>query len=259
MTVSHSRYRKRLLPPAAVLAALLALHGCGNADSPDRQTVSDRPATPSPAAPTAIGSSATQAAADPSATRSADSHVHGGAELALAVDGDTVAVELDTPLYNLLGYERAPETAEQRREVERVESRLSDPATLFAFNAQAACEAQAPATPVALFGEAGEGDGHDADHSHDDDHDDDHSADHDHDDGHDHEDDHDGHAGDTSHRDAVLSYTFACARPEALRSLEVGLLAAFPLMEELDVVYLGVDTQKSAELSGSQTTLDLRP
>lgn len=178
--------------------------------------------------------------------RSADSHMHGGATLALALDGDILSVELESPLYNLVGFERAPDTDAQRTEVEQAERKLASPENLIAFNPEAGCRPDAIA-PISLFADGG----HDGDHKAD------HGDDHRHDD-HDSDQDDDEH-DESTHRDALVTYTFTCTDPSALRRANVDLLNAFPLMEEVDVVYLGTSTQKSFELSGSQTTLDLRP
>ena len=192
--------------------------------------------------------------------RQVEAHVHGGATLAIAVDGNSVTAELETPLYNLLGFEHAPETAEQKDAVEKAEKQLSKPDTLIRFNDEAGCDSIAVKSMTELF----EHDDHDEDHhehhekdehGHDDkqhdekDHD---EKDHEHDERNDHEDHSD-------HQDVVISYSFSCTAPENLTRLNADLLTAFPLMDELDVVYLGMNNQASFELTPSTPTADLRP
>jgi len=72
-------------------------------------------------------------------TRSAQSHTHGDASLAIVLDGSTMTVELDTPLYNLLGFEHAAETPSQKASVLKAESVLSKGSSLFVFNSDAGC------------------------------------------------------------------------------------------------------------------------
>ena len=189
--------------------------------------------------------------------RSAEAHVHGAATLAIAVEGSTVTVELDSPLYNLIGFEHAAESDEQLAVVKAAEATLSDPASLFVFNADAGCTAQAEGLDVHLEGTH---DAHDHDHH---DHDEEaHDAD-DHDE-HDHEDDahaHETHDDDdeSSHKDALITYTFECAAPDKLSPISVDLLGKFPNMEDLDVVYLEAGKQDLFSLSQSNTEIKLRP
>lgn len=182
--------------------------------------------------------------------RQADSHVHGAASLAMALDGGTLSVELETPLYNILGFEHAPDTPEQTRAVTEAQTVLADPSRLFAFNAEAGCTVTQVPT-VVLFGEDDDhSHDHDDEHGHEDDHDhaDEHShdADHAHDDDHDHDHDHeDGHA----HRDVILGYAYDCANPEALRAVDLPLFTSFEELTTLDLVYLGNSQQMASSIS----------
>lgn len=188
--------------------------------------------------------------------RQVDAHVHGGATLAIAVDGKSVTAELDTPLYNLLGFEHEPETSEQKDAVEKAEKQLGEPSALISFNEEADCKAMPVSSKTELFHHD---DHHEGDHDHhDDEKDHDHHDDHkDHDDEKDH--DHDDYEDHSDHKDVVISYSFTCDAPQNLSRLKAELLAAFPLMDELDVVYLGMNSQTTFELTPSTPTADLRP
>jgi len=184
--------------------------------------------------------------------RQVDAHVHGGASLAIAVDGNSVTAELETPLYNLLGFEHTPETAEQKEAVEKAEKKLGEPNALISFNAEAGCKAMPVKSKTELF---------DHDEHHEDDHAHHEKDDHDHHDeekDHDH-DDHDDHEDHSDHQDVIISYSFTCDAPQNLSRLKADVLTAFPLMDELDVVYLGTNSQASFELTPSTLTADLRP
>ena len=165
--------------------------------------------------------------------RQLDSHVHGGASLALVLEGQNLTVELDSPLYNLLGFEHEPETDAQRTTLGSVQKKLVNGGDLLRFNKDANCVPIASSSSVTLFEEP----------SHDDEHHDDHD---------------DEHAED-SHRDVVLSYNFICQNPAALKTLSVEMLNDFPLMTEVDVIYLGPRTQSSYEVTSSNIEIDLRP
>jgi hypothetical protein len=66
-------------------------------------------------------------------------HVHGIADLQIAVDGGTLTLEFSSPLDNLLGFEHAPRSAAQVTAVRKMAQELRDAATLFIPSAAALC------------------------------------------------------------------------------------------------------------------------
>ena len=66
-------------------------------------------------------------------------HEHGVARLDIAVAANGVSIELDTPLSNLLGFERAPRTDAERDKVKAAVARLRDGAALFRIDPAAGC------------------------------------------------------------------------------------------------------------------------
>jgi hypothetical protein len=66
-------------------------------------------------------------------------HEHGVARLDVAVDGLRVSIELDTPLDNLLGFERAPRTDAERDKANAAIAKLRLGETLFRIDAAAGC------------------------------------------------------------------------------------------------------------------------
>ena len=210
--------------------------------------------------------------------RSASAHVHGKVNLAIVVDGSTITIELESPMYNLVGFEHAPETDEQKAAIESAEYKLTDTAGLFLINSNAGCVPQPDTMDVKLGGDhSGEHDTHDA-HEHEDH---DHGDEHDHDETHEHgdntehdtlgnheQDDNDGHDGHdhehhgehaSTHRDAFITYTFECANPANLSSINIGLMEQFPNITEMDVVFLSGNTQDLYSLTPTSTEINLRP
>lgn len=167
--------------------------------------------------------------------RTAQAHLHGAAQLAVVLEGDLVIVELETPLYNILGFEHAPETEAQITTVKSAEASLVQGGKLFSFNGSALCDYQAKDDDIALFG----------DHAV---HDDDVKKDHAHEDHH-----------DKGHKDVLLQYSFRCQDSSELSMMTVSLFDVFENMSDLDVVYLGPSTQKQVSLNRNQTTVDLTP
>lgn len=172
--------------------------------------------------------------------RTATAHVHGKANLALVLEGSTLTIELESAMYNLVGFEHAPETEDQIATIEAAEYKLSAPANLFVMNTDAGCIAQTDKLEIQL------GDAHDEDHGA-------HGEDeHEHD-----EHEHADHAN--THRDAFLTYTFECASPDKLPPITIELMSQFPNLTELDVVYLARNTQDLFSLTPTNNVINLRP
>ncbi|WP_394141642.1 DUF2796 domain-containing protein [Vibrio chagasii] len=129
--------------------------------------------------------------------RSHGAHVHGQVEVNIAQDGQELLVEVTAPGADVVGFEHAPETAEQKKVFEQAIAQLNKPDELFSFN-NANCTLKFKSVSNTLEGDHDEHEGHDhAEHDHHDHEGHDH-AEHDHDDhkGHDHsEHDHDDHKG----------------------------------------------------------------
>jgi hypothetical protein len=204
--------------------------------------------------------------------RAAEAHIHGAAELSVVLENDLLIVELESPHYNILGFEHAPETEAQKAAVKSAETQLMLGEALFSFNASAQCQYQANNDAITLFKTMSDGDSHDhhgedhdKDHEHANEHDhshDDHAHDADHNHTHEDSDDKDHSHGDHhdhAHKDVVLQYTFKCEDSSQLGMMTVGLFDAFENMSDLDVVYLGPSTQKQVSLNRNQTKMDLTP
>jgi len=82
-------------------------------------------------------------------------HVHGTARLYLAVDQQRVNFRLESPLENLLGFERAPRTEKETAAVKSMAERLARPDALFALTAAARCTAGTVRIHAPVVGLAG--------------------------------------------------------------------------------------------------------
>jgi len=132
----------------------------------------------------AVASASVSTVATAQTERDLDSHVHGAASMNVAVDTDALFLELDSPWNNLVGFEHAPSTDEQKTLVNEALLLLNQPEQLFTFEGT-----NCTVTETAMENGLAHDDHHDEDaHGHDD-HDDEHGHD-DHDDEHSH-DDHD--------------------------------------------------------------------
>lgn len=71
--------------------------------------------------------------------KSQEAHVHGKSELNIAIEGTRVVVELESPGNDIVGFEHAAETQEDKAAVKKALAVLEKPLALFAPPADAGC------------------------------------------------------------------------------------------------------------------------
>lgn len=159
-------------------------------------------------------------------------HQHGVAKLAVAVDGKVLEINLESPLDNLLGFERAPRTEAERQAVRQMAQRFHAPAGLYTPTPAANCTPQAAelasdvldpallaatgtaAAAAAPAAKAGSG-----------------------------------------HADLDATVRFQCANPAALKGVEIGLFKAFPKFRQIDAAVATGSGQRGSKLTPRQSTL----
>lgn len=155
---------------------------------------------------------------------SLDAHEHGVASLNVALDGQTLEIQLQSPAMNLVGFEHAAKSAADKAKVAATRQQLEQPQALFALPIEAKCALQESELDSPLFGE------HEHEH-------------------HDHDNEH-------GHSDIAASYRFACANAAALKTLELGsFFGTFPATEKLEVQLIGPSGQQGAELTPKSSRL----
>jgi hypothetical protein len=162
------------------------------------------------------------ASISPQFLQAREAHVHGTAELHIAVEGDGLSIELHSPLVNLLGFEHPPSDDAQRQAVRTMMSRLRDSAKLFRLSPAASCRSSEP-TIDSPFDHAASAES-----------------------GHEH-----GHDGNEEgdHLDIESTYEFKCAHPEKLTFLEVGIFDVFPGFRTINAEIAGPRGQSAASLT----------
>lgn len=216
------------------LSGLFTLAACGNATPVNDVVQETSPVTEEMIGEpksTPGGAHTTTASSKASGTRLADSHTHGDASLAVVVEGTSLTIELETPLFNLTGFEHAPETTEEVAAMEAAEAKLTQVEALFSITAQAKCTSADDDLEIHL-GEDNHGE---------------------------HLDEHQGSDDNDIHQDFVITYTFQCENPNRLSEIDIGLLKLFPNMIEMEVAYLGSATQRLFMLDQTNTKINLRP
>ncbi len=196
---------------------------------------------------TFLAASAAQAEA-----RELGAHQHGHGALNIAFEGGVVAMELEAPGADIVGFEHPAETAEDRAMVDAAIAQLAKPLDLFLFPAAAGCTVTA--ANVALLGD-------DADHEdHSDEHKEEHKDEHAHDDDHKDEHAHEGHsdeAGGESHTEFHAEYALACADPKAIDAIEFVYFDLFPNAAELDIQMISDKGAKGFEVERDEPRLSL--
>jgi hypothetical protein len=169
------------------------------------------------------------AALAPTLVAAGTAHVHGVAELRVVVDGAQLEAVLESPLDNLLGFERAPRTEAERAAVRAMVARLRQPATLFTPTPAARCTAgrvdiASTALPADLLGNsqpaiapAG--------------------------------------AAKDAHADIDTTFRWRCEAPAELKGMETALLQAFPGLRTVKAQVVGPRGQSAAVLSASTRSL----
>lgn len=151
-------------------------------------------------------------------------HVHGVGHLNVVLDNNTLAIELDSPAANLVGFEHAPRDNAERAQREQVFAQLREGEALFVLPAAAGCRLDS-----VNVAEEGAGQHEDeADHHHG-----------------------DADEGEHHHSDINGHYRFHCDKPEVLKRIDVQLFEQFPATEKLEVQSIGPNGQGGGELSAS--------
>ncbi len=66
-------------------------------------------------------------------------HVHGHGTLNIAIEDKRVSMELEVPGMDIVGFEHAPSTDDQKAAVEKAKARLEKPLGVFSLPAAAGC------------------------------------------------------------------------------------------------------------------------
>ncbi|EIV1637191.1 TPA: DUF2796 domain-containing protein [Vibrio parahaemolyticus] len=180
--------------------------------------------------------------------RQHSAHVHGHVEFNIAQDGSDLLLEITAPGADVVGFEHAPENAEQEKTLQHAVATLEDSNALFAINPQAQCEIEEVHVEHSLGGQHEE-------HEH-----------HDHE-GHDHDEhahhDHDGHEGHdhsehSDHGEFTVQYRFHCAQVGELSHIQTDWFNQFPSTESVNVNLFTDTTQSATSLTKSNTQIAIK-
>ena len=166
--------------------------------------------------------------------RQAGRHEHGTSTLNVAIDGNTLAIELSGPAANFIGFEHAPHTAEQTTRLASALTALKEGERLFSTPSGAECRSiKADVTPPTFP----------ADGTAENDDEDDHAAGH--------EQHHEG----EQHAEMAATWDFHCSQPKLLNTITVKVFTAFPGTEKLETSLIGPGGQAGQVLTADQAVI----
>jgi hypothetical protein len=197
--------------------------------------------------------------------RQHDAHEHGAAMLGMAQQGKLIQMELDSPAFNIVGFEHTPSNANEEEKVALMLAQLKTASMLFTFPSAAKCQLVNVDISSGLFEAShSDEDDHDSDSDYSDhsDDEDDHGNESDHSDDEDdhgsesdHSDDEDDHENDSGHSDIEASWTYSCENPLLVRKVEFPLFSYFENLTDLDVDFIMDAGQGSIELSPGNSVI----
>lgn len=149
-------------------------------------------------------------------------HEHGKGRLDIAVVDNSLAISLDSPAINLLGFEYIPTTSQDKNLATQVKQQLAQPLSLFAIPNKANCSVaeQQIISPVFTGDSQSETEHH--------------------------------------HLDIEANYTFTCTNIAVLNQLDLNsFFKTFPNTELLTIQYIGDNGQTVKELTSNNTVFKL--
>jgi hypothetical protein len=170
--------------------------------------------------------------ADDSDHEQHEAHVHGEAEMLIALDGSTLEMEFHSPAMNIVGFEHQPKTEQQTDAVEKAIETLKQPGKLFTLPAAAQCSPETIEVATSLSKLAHE-----------------QTKEHEHEHEHEHEAE--------THSNFTVHYHFQCADLKKLDKIEFDLFKQFPGTERLEVQSISNKGQQQIDLTPGNTTLEL--
>ncbi len=169
--------------------------------------------------------------ADEDGHREHGAHVHGVANLDLAVDANEIMAALKAPAMNIVGFEHAPRNDDQHRAVDQAAAWLKDGTQWLIPSSAAACRLESARVASGLL-DTDDPDGHD-------------------DDSHDHDN------NDDVHSEFQVQLAFHCANPDELRSVEIRLFEQFPGMERIQLQAITDTRQIGGALTAGNAVINL--
>lgn len=187
-------------------------------------------------------------------------HQHGHGSLNLAVEGQTVQMELEVPGVDIVGFEHKAKTAEDRAKMEAAAKTLAQPLALFILPGEAGCKVTAAKVSIVGATEPDD-DTHELDH-------------HDHTEVEAHEaedhqaeehgaderqaEEHEADEHQAEHSEFHAEYALSCSNVAAITAISFPYFEVFPNSAELAVTLIRAKGQKAFEVNREHALIDIR-
>ncbi|MFC0219858.1 DUF2796 domain-containing protein [Pseudochelatococcus lubricantis] len=174
--------------------------------------------------------------------RELGAHEHGVGRLEIAVEGSRIAIGLEAPGADIVGFEHAASSAGDRAALDQAIAVLEKPLELFVLPGGAQCVVTEAAARL-VDEEEHEHEAHDDKAHEDKPHEGEKHADH-------------GH--EAQHTEFRANYVLTCASPAALTGIEFAYFKLFPNARELEIRLISEKGAKSFEVGRDAPVLDLK-
>ncbi|WP_172297257.1 DUF2796 domain-containing protein [Pseudoruegeria sp. HB172150] len=190
--------------------------------------------------------------------RELGAHEHGVSKLEVAIEGDTVAIDIHSPGVDIVGFEHEAESSEDQAAVGVAVLSLAQPDSLFKLPEDAGCYLVEVMSHIHDHAfqeehahEEGEEHGEHEEHAKGEEHDpeehDEHAGGEDH--------DHEGEHGE--HTEFHATYKLRCTDPTALTAIDFPFFSSYPNAREIEIQYVTDTDAAAAEITGDAPLLEL--
>ena len=159
-------------------------------------------------------------------------HVHGLVTMTLALEKETLEIQIESPAESLLGFEHKARQSKEKQVVRKTEKLLNAPELLFSFKG-ASCKPKVSTVDLSRL--ITSKDNHDKDHEN-------HSK---------------GYDG-SSHSEVSASYLFYCEQGENLDTVSVSLFELFPGIVKINAMWITESRQGAELLNSKRNIISLR-
>jgi len=170
--------------------------------------------------------------------RQQEAHLHGLVEMTLAIEGNTIELNLESPAANIVGFEHPASTREQHASVTRAKMILDMPQQLLTFIGTP-CQSIAQEIDLSAVLKPAETHHKEEAHSEHQEHTD------------------EGHEDHETHSEISARYRFHCTQGTKLTAINVLLFDLFPRIETVHAAWVTDSNQASAVLTAGSITINL--
>ena len=170
-----------------------------------------------------------------------EAHIHGLATLTLALEGNSLEIEFESPAANLVGFEHQAESAKEKQAVKAAEVILGITCNAIFIFWQRLSVKRCGSGYIRAEEEDHDDHGHHHEHHH---------SSHD---------DHKGHSDKSdSHSEIKAHYHFSCNQEKQLESVSTALFSQFPGIENINAMWVTDTVQGSKILAPNSAEFSLR-